>query len=79
MNPADLKDFAPGEANHQEYYKKTLEAIKSAGASTATNPLSSAEITKRQSQFMRLDAEYRGGKMSLAEYLKRTEDIIAGR
>ncbi len=88
VNPADLKDFKPGEPNHEEYYKKTVEKIKSLGAAPAAPAawapapapaISAGEVTKRTSLFMWLDKEYRAGKLSLAEYLKRTEDIMAGR
>lgn len=88
VNPADLKDFKPGEANHEEYYKKTVEKIKSLGtapvapAAWAPAPapaITPTEASKRTTLFMRLDKEYRWGKMSLAEYLKRTEDILAWR
>ncbi len=76
-SPDELKDFKPGESNHQEYYKKTLEHIK--WLSTAATPVNTNEVNKRTSQFMRLDEEYRRWKMSLSEYLKRTEDIITGK
>ncbi len=82
VNPADLKDFKPWEANHAEYYKKTLEAIKTLWVAPTTlvagGPpvLVPEEVALRTAKFMNLDAEYRGGKMSLAEYLKRTEDIM---
>lgn len=88
VNPADLKDFKPGEANHEEYYKKTVEKIKSLGVTPAipaawapavAPAITPAEVSKRTSLFMGLDKEYRWGTMSLAEYLKRAEDIIAWR
>lgn len=88
VNPADLKDFKPWETNHEEYYKKTVEKIKSLGvtpvtpvawAPTPAPAITPAEVTKRTSLFMWLDREYRANKMSLAEYLKRAEDIIAWR
>lgn len=91
VNPADLKDFKPGEANHGEYYKKTLEKIKAlwvapapvagavAWAPAPVPAVSATEVSTRTSKFMGLNAEYTRGNMSLAEYLKRTEDIIAWR
>jgi cell fate (sporulation/competence/biofilm development) regulator YlbF (YheA/YmcA/DUF963 family) len=88
VNPTDLKDFKPGEPNHTEYYKKTLEKIKNLGIAPAipvawalapAPAIVPAEVSTRTAKYMALDAEYRGGKMSLAEYLKRTEDVIVWR
>ena len=84
VNPGDLKEFLPGEANHEEYYKKTLEAIKNSGVAPSVLPPATPivdpnEVSKRTDLFKRLDKEYRKWEMSISEYLKRTEDIIAWR